>query len=517
MSRRNTTLRPVQHRRHNPNNLIHLKASSEFEQSVTGGLWNCQSSVSKSDFIPAYASSLSLNFLALTETWIASENTSTPSSLSAGYSFTHTSRLGKKGGGAGLLITPTWNYIPLTILDTSPSSFEFHAVSISYPVQLTIIVIYRPPDPLGDFLEELEALVCNLPDDGSPAIMLGDFNIHAQNQDSLLSLLTDFSLYHIPSEPTHKAGNHLDLVFTRGASIPNISVTPLHVSDHYFLSFTASFLSSISPVTLPQTKMISSRPKLRSLSQIDFSTAVTSALPKQEDFSLLSSDEATDVLISSISSSLDDLCPLSSRPARNKSPTPWLSDQVRETRRSLRAAERKWSKSRLQEDLAHFQTLLSTFSSNLSTAKTEFYRSRILATASNPKKLFGTFKSLLQPPQQAPDSSLLPNDFANFFDKKIHDIKSSFAPPHANLSSPRDTSHIGHATPSRPIFPNFSPLCPDAVLKLITSSRPTMCLRSSSLPPYPVNCCEAPPLLHPSNKLNSHVWLLPCLPEGSQG
>ena len=487
----------VSSRQRNPTNLIYPNTLGSYEQSVKGALWNCQSSVRKADFIPAYAASLSLNFLALTETWITPQNTATPAALCEGFSFSHSPRSGGQGGGAGLLIKQDWKYTPLSILDTSASTFEFLAVSVSYPVNLTIVVIYRPPHQLGNFLEEIEALVSNLPDNGSPLIMLGDFNLPtAKRRDPLLALLADFHLDLIPGQATHKKGNQLDLVFTRNATIPNIVATPLHVSDHFFLSFTASFLSHLPLVDLPEAEMVTTRPKLRSLSQTDFSTMVVEALPNPEAFSLLSPDEATDVLFSSISTSLDDLCPLISRPARRRPPTPWLTDQVRASRRGLRAAERKWNKTRLQEDLTNFQTLLRTFSSNVSTAKKDFYRSRITASASNPRKLFGTFKSLLHPPVQAPDSSLLPDDFANFFDKKVNDIRSSFSPPHTNPSSPpsphplplphlsASTPHLpfpspdprlDHLPPSRPTFHKFSTLSHDAVLQLITSSRPTTC------------------------------------------
>ena len=449
-------------RQRNPTNLIYPETS--FEQTIRGGLWNCQSSVSKSAFIPAYASSLSLTFLALTETWITPNNTATPAALSEGYSFTHSPRVGKRGGGAGLLISPDWSYSQLSVLDTSPSSFEFLAVSISHPVNLMIVVIYRPPEALGNFLEEIEALVSNLPDNGFPTIMLGDFNLKGEKKDPLLALLADHALHLTPGQATHKAGNQLDLVFTKNASIPNIMATPLHVSDHFFLSFTASFSSRPALADPPQTKMIITRPNLRSLSQTDFCTSVTEALPNPEAFSLLSPDEATDILSSSISSSLDELCPLTSRPARQRPPNPWLTDQVRTSRRSLRAAERKWHKTRSHVDRTNFQILLSTFSSNISTAKADFYRSRILASTSNPRKLFGTFKSLLTPPEQAPHSSLSPEDFAHFFDKKITDIKSSFSQPHTNPSPP-SIPHLLPLPQHPPSTPHlfFPPLQPSPI------------------------------------------------------
>ncbi|XP_077940452.1 uncharacterized protein LOC144384577 [Gasterosteus aculeatus] len=130
---------------------------------VTGGLWNCQSATRKADFISGFAIQQSLDFLALTETWITPENTSTPAALSSAFSFSHT-----------------------------PS----------------------PTGSLGHFLEELDILVSNLPENGLPLILLGDFNIQTEKSSDLLHLLSSFALSLSPSPPTHKAGNHLDYIFT---------------------------------------------------------------------------------------------------------------------------------------------------------------------------------------------------------------------------------------------------------------------------------------------------------------
>ena len=136
-------------RRCNPSNLIYPTVSTHVEQVVAGGLWNCQSAVLIAKDILGYATALSLNFLALTETWIKPENTATPAALSAGFSFTHSPRVGRHGGGTGLLIADKWKYSNISLSHFSPSSFEFHAVTVTHPVKLTIVVLYRPPGPVS--------------------------------------------------------------------------------------------------------------------------------------------------------------------------------------------------------------------------------------------------------------------------------------------------------------------------------------------------------------------------------
>ncbi|KAJ8391275.1 hypothetical protein AAFF_G00095420 [Aldrovandia affinis] len=78
------------------------------------------------------ASRATRTFLALTETWISPDNSSV-------YSFSHTPRPSDRGGGTG---------------------------------------------PLGCFLDELDTLLSSFPEDGTPLILLGDFNIHLEAPQS---------------------------------------------------------------------------------------------------------------------------------------------------------------------------------------------------------------------------------------------------------------------------------------------------------------------------------------------
>ncbi len=59
-------------------------------------------------------------------------------------------------------------------------SFEFHAVSVTYSVKLNIVVLYCPP--LGEFLEELHALLSDIPEDGPLLVLLCDFNIQTEKR-----------------------------------------------------------------------------------------------------------------------------------------------------------------------------------------------------------------------------------------------------------------------------------------------------------------------------------------------
>ncbi len=119
------------------------------------------------------------------------------------------------------------------------------------------------------------------------------------------------------------------------------------------------------PTPLPVTF----RRNLRCLSPSHFSSVVSSSLPSPTLFSSLDVNAATDTLCSTLTSCLDDICLLSSRPARTAPSNPWLSDVLREHRTRLWAAERKWQKSNDLSDLSMYQSLLSSFSAEVHTAK----------------------------------------------------------------------------------------------------------------------------------------------------
>ncbi|KAJ8364809.1 hypothetical protein SKAU_G00136400 [Synaphobranchus kaupii] len=113
------------------------------------------------------------------------------------------------------------------------SSFEYHAITVTHPSKLNIVVLYRPPGPLSAFLDELDTLLSSFPEDGTPIILLGDFNLQpdSSQSSSVASLLQSLALTQSPSPATHKAGNQLDLVFTRSCATSELTVTPLHTLE----------------------------------------------------------------------------------------------------------------------------------------------------------------------------------------------------------------------------------------------------------------------------------------------
>ena len=217
-----------------PDNLCYPTVSTDTDLDVTEGYGtaNLQSS-RRTPFQPTPP--CRLNFLALTETWITQENTATPAALSSVYSFSHSLIQTGQREGTGLLISPTESY-QVHPLDHLPrSGFEFHVVSVTLPFILNIVGIYRPPGPLWDFFDEMDALL-----NCSPAVanhlLSWVTSTSPKRSCTYLNSLTSSPLLTSHSPCTHWAWDQLDLVFKSSCSTWTPSITLLTVSDHHAVS-----------------------------------------------------------------------------------------------------------------------------------------------------------------------------------------------------------------------------------------------------------------------------------------
>ncbi len=254
-------------------NLAHLRSIC----SSSMGLWNCQFLVNKSDLIPAIASQTALSILGLTETWIRPEDSATPDALSNNFSFSLIPHQVRKGGGTGLLISKNDKYSTYNPLCNN-YSLESHAITVTAPCYSHLSTFWA----IGTFLEELDGLLSSIPEDGSPLVVFGDFNIHLDKlyAANFHSILLSFDLKRLTTSSTHISGSQLDLIYTRNCVADNVLVKPLHTSDHYFITFNLYLATSEPPTLLP----VSFRRNLRSLLPSHLSSVVSSSLPSPTHF-----------------------------------------------------------------------------------------------------------------------------------------------------------------------------------------------------------------------------------------
>ncbi len=118
---------------------------------------------------------------------------------------------------------------------------------------------------------------------GTPLLVFGDFNNHLDKPyaTDFHSLLASFDLKRLTTTSTHKSGNQLDLIYTRNCTADNILVQPLHISDHFFITFILHFATRGPPTPL----LVTFRQNLCSLSPSHLSYLVSSSLPSPTHFS----------------------------------------------------------------------------------------------------------------------------------------------------------------------------------------------------------------------------------------
>ena len=78
----------------------------------------------------------------------------------------------------------------------------------------------------------------------------------------LTNFFATFNLTLTPSPPTHRAGNQLDLIFTRSCGTSALSVTPFPVSDHHFFSPLEILSPLLSSPHIVTTVAVTSNPSL---------------------------------------------------------------------------------------------------------------------------------------------------------------------------------------------------------------------------------------------------------------
>ncbi len=132
-------------RQRNPANLRPIATSSTTPLSFSVGLWNCQSSVNKADFISAFSLQSTLSILGLTETWIRPEDSATQL-LSLTILFLSHPKASWPGWGH-------WSahFKQLEILNPlslgNHNSFESHAITVTAPIKLPDSINLPSPWP----------------------------------------------------------------------------------------------------------------------------------------------------------------------------------------------------------------------------------------------------------------------------------------------------------------------------------------------------------------------------------
>lgn len=181
-------------------------------------LLNTRSVRNKAMIVKDFAVDNDIDALALTETWLRSDNDDNieiGTLVPTGYRFLHVPRPLGRGGGVGLLFKDTLNIN--TTLTVSFNTFELMDVRLRSLQSVRVLIIYRPPESnsLNTFFEEFSRLLENTIAETSGRLLLtGVFNIHIDcpndgNAKRFIDILDSFDLKQRVSSVTHRNGQFL--------------------------------------------------------------------------------------------------------------------------------------------------------------------------------------------------------------------------------------------------------------------------------------------------------------------
>ena len=220
--------------------------------SVTILYTNCRSILNKTSELLALASDTSPDIIALSETW-ASEDNDNHQLLPAGSGYSLVSRsdrtdtAGGRGGGVCIMVKSDLAELTSEVkVSINCASTQICAIKVKH---IKLYCVYRSPNQvrandsiLCDFLKTVRG----------DSVLVGDFNIpniNWQTQSSLtksdlvMEFIESIQEAHLEQkvlEPTHQAGNILDLVLTSDGMIPeDIEVLAnQQICDHFPLKMT---------------------------------------------------------------------------------------------------------------------------------------------------------------------------------------------------------------------------------------------------------------------------------------
>ena len=412
-----------------------------------------------------------------------------------GYKCISNPRSDRAGGGIAIIHKDYIKKIKYEIINNF-SSFECSKFTAS---NTTFIILYHPPPSDVNkttnraFVDEFQLLIESIIDTTDRLIFIGDFNIQFDVNDTytlaMKSILSAHGLTQHILLPTHEKGHIIDWVITKSESeiVTNVQVGDMLISDHRVITF------DIDRTSPPRPKKDVASRNIKAINISRFCQDISFLLSSQDE---INADDLNTIL----RSSLDKHAPLKVRTVTDRPSSPWIDDNILRLKQQRRAAERKWRKTRNNDDRRSYKNLRDQVVNEISLAKQDYY-SRKISACSSSKTLFsivnemcGKEKSSRTYPTDIPEASL-PETFISYFTDKVSSIRSSLDNAHSELIDlTKESSHN-----LQPNFHTFREVNSKEVREIIMSSPPKTC----ELDPIPtqllVSCLDV--ILDPITKI----------------
>ncbi len=110
------------------------------------------------------------------------------------------------------------------------------------PVMFVLATVYRPPGHHTDFIKEFADFLSELMLAADKVLIVGDFNIHVDNEkdalgSAFIDILNSIGVRQHVSGPTHCRNHTLDLILSHGIDVNGIEILQQSddISDHYLV------------------------------------------------------------------------------------------------------------------------------------------------------------------------------------------------------------------------------------------------------------------------------------------
>ena len=424
----------------------------------------------KVNYVYNLISSNNIDIFALTEIWGNNEiNTFRALSTPQSYSFLHSCRENRRGGGVGLICKNMYDPKVLNI-DTF-NTFELLFVLLNN-VSLNIAVIYRTGPCSQSFFDEFSEFLVTASSFNNQLIILGDFNLPSSNNinhATFCDILGLFNLKQHVNEPTHIQGNILDLIIFE-SEVRNLSVVDESnfLSDHFRINFQIDI--DIANKTLRKRSVKC----FRRISEINldiFKDDLIRSLSLTNNENLSANDHL-EFFDKALLNCLDIHAPVIKKCATDRSDCDWFTEELRNLKRERRKCERQLNKAKRNNS----DNLITLKRNYANITKIYFNRMKLVRETNtieqwksankDSKYLYKSVNNLLGK-NNSVQSNLSANALSDFFISKIENIRRDISVIHSNCN------FVDSVTENRFKLNAFTLTDKNEVLDLVKKSKKT--------------------------------------------
>ena len=376
----------------------------------------------------------------LQETWLNKGDSAVLAEIKDhGFDVIHANRTMRDiGGGVTVIFKPEMN-LKRSQRKESHKSFEVNITILKgRNTNIKIVNLYRTPYTKKHrvtpktFLKEFENLLETLALYSGQLLIVGDFNMHIEKPDDiyaqqLISSLDECNLTQHQDKPTHIHGGILDLLITSENMKPNN--TTVHYdnldSDHYPVLFQIEGQKNIDRAP----NITFQRRKYSELDVDKFKMEISKSILNDSDYiKNLNTDDLVATYKSTLTKLIDNHCPVQTKRCRKRPHSQWYTAELRDLKRTKRAAERKYRKSKDSIDWNAFCKIRNIYSWQQKETRSKYYKKHI-ENCDNMKNMYKVINQLAGNEDLAilpslKDDQKTADDFSHFFNDKIEKLRS---------------------------------------------------------------------------------------------